>query len=78
MHLDVSGWGMGLHVSNCLHGQSWDCICQVVSMVSRGIAYVKLSPWSDNRRCLFEGLQGVTNSVCISTSTFKNASLAFA
>jgi hypothetical protein len=52
-------------------GGAWDCM--LVSMVSRGIAYVKLSPLSDNRRYLFEGLQGVTNSCIIS-----NASLTFA
>ena len=40
----------------------------------RGIACVKLSPWSDSKRYLFQGLQVITNSCII----ISNASLTFA
>jgi hypothetical protein len=83
----ISVWGssqLAYPVINYLH--AFGCV-----EVGRGIACVKLSPWSDNRRYLFEGPQVVTNScmhhlqcitdLCMSTiksGMFQNASLTFA
>jgi len=87
-YLHAFGCVVGLHVSNCLHGQttediylfevhlSWHILCHKLLAyiwVCCGVACVKLSPWSDNGRYLLEGLQVVANS-CI----MSNVLLTFA